>query len=136
MRPPTSPGLPPGVPNCLKKWRFLNEKELSPDLCRQYGEKFFSLGWWEDALEFFQKGQVTEGLEKIKAHCLETGDAHLLARLGKEHDPEVWIALADRALALEKFHFARRAYELAGDSDKTAMVAGLIAGLGAEPPEA
>jgi hypothetical protein len=124
------------VPNCLKKRRILNQKELSPDLCRQYGEKFFSLGWWEDALEFFQKGKVTEGLEKVKAHCLETGDAYLLARLSKEHDPEVWMALADRALALEKFHFARRAYELAGDLDKAAMVAGLIAGLGAEPPEA
>jgi hypothetical protein len=124
------------VPNCLKKRRILNQKELSPDLCRQYGEKFFSLGWWEDALEFFQKGKVTEGLEKVKAHCLETGDAYLLARLSKEHDPEVWMALADRALALEKFHFARRAYELAGDFDKAAMVAGLIAGLGAEPPEA
>jgi hypothetical protein len=136
MRPPTSPGLPAGVLNCLKKRRLLNEKELSPDLCRQYGEKFFALGWWEDALEFFLKGQVAQGLEKVKAHCLETGDAYLLARLGKEHDPEVWIALADRALTLEKFHFAHRAYELAGDSDKAAMVAGLIAGLGAEPSEA
>ncbi|MFH1595532.1 MAG: hypothetical protein ABIG94_04065 [Pseudomonadota bacterium] len=136
MRPQTSPTVPPGVPNCLKKRRILNQKDLSPDLCRQYGEKFFSLGWWEDALEFFQKGKVTEGLEKVKAHCLETGDAYLLARLSKEHDPEVWMALADRALALEKFHFARRAYELAGDFDKAAMVAGLIAGLGAEPPEA
>jgi hypothetical protein len=136
MRPQTSPGVPSGVPNCLKKRRLLNQKELSPDLYRQYGEKFFSLGWWEDALEFFQKGKVAEGLEKVKAHGLETGDAYLLARLGKEHDPEVWMALADRALALEKFYFARRAYELAGDSDKAAMVAGLIAGLGAEPLEA
>lgn len=136
MRPETSKGLPPGVPNCLKKRRLLNDKELAPGLCRDYGEKFFSLGWWEDALEFFQKGNVADGLEKIKAHCLETGDAYLLGRLSKTHDPEVWRTMADRALALEKFHFARRAYELAGDPDKTAMVAGLIAGLGAESLEA
>ena len=132
MQQQTYKGLPPGVPNCLKKRRLLNEKELSPALCREYGEKFLALGWWEDALEFFQKGHVTQGLEQIREHCLETGDAYLLARLGREHDPQVWRTLADRALALEKFHFARRAYELAGDADKTALAAGLIAGLGAE----
>jgi hypothetical protein len=135
MRPQTSKGLPPGVPGCLKKRRLLNEKELAPGLCREYGEKFFSLGWWEDALEFFQRGNVSEGLEKLRAHCLETGDAYLLGRLGKTHTPEVWLRLADRALALEKLHFARRAYELAGDADQAAMVAGLIAGLDAEPLE-
>lgn len=136
MEPKNYRGLPPGIPNCLKKRRLLNEPDLSPALCRQYGEEFFSLGWWEDALEFFRKGGDSEGLEKIKAHALETGDAYLLGRLGKEPDPEVWRALGDRALALEKFHFARRAYELAGDPDKTALAAGLIAGLGAESPEA
>ena len=135
MQQQTYKGLPPGAPNCLKKWRLLNEKELSSALCREYGEKFLSLGWWEDALEFFRKGNVTQGLEQIKEHCLETGDAYLLARLGREHDPQVWRTLADRALALEKFHFARRAYELAGDADKTALAAGLIAGLGTETLE-
>ncbi len=127
--------LPSGVPNSLKKRRLLNEGSLSPEMCREYGEKFFSLGWWEDALEFFLKGNVTEGLEKIKAHCLETGDAYLLTRLGKMHPPELWRRLGDRALELEKFHFARRAFELAGDADKTALAAGLAAGLAAETLE-
>ena len=135
MQQQTYKGLPPGVPNSLKKRRLLNEKELSSALCREYGEKFLSLGWWEDALEFFRKGNVTQGLEQIKEHCLETGDAYLLARLGREHDQQVWRTLADRALTLEKFHFARRAYELAGDPDKTALAAGLIAGLGPETTE-
>jgi hypothetical protein len=128
-------GLPPGVPSYLKKRRLLNEPDLAPALCREHGDKFFALGWWDDALEFYQKGKITEGLEKLMTQALETGDAFLLARLGKDHDPQVWRALADRALALEKFHFARRAYELAGDPDKTAMAAGLIAGLGAETSE-
>lgn len=136
MENQTYKGLPPGVPHCLKKRRLLNEKDLSPDLCREYGDKFFSHDWWEDALQFYQKGNIAAGLEKIRARCLETGDAYLLARLGKDHDPQVWRALADRALALEKFHFARRAYELAGDPDKTALAAGLIAGLGPEDAEA
>ena len=122
-----SQGLPKGIPNCLKKRQLLNSQVLSPDLCREYGSKFLELGWREDALEFFKKGGVAEELEKLKAYCLETGDAFLLARIGKQ-EPEVWRRLAERALALGKLHFARRAFELAGDDGKTGMVAGLIAG--------
>ena len=95
-----SQGLPKGIPNCLKKRQLLNSQVLSPDLCREYGSKFLELGWREDALEFFKKGGVAE----------------------------VWRRLAERALALGKLHFARRAFELAGDDGKTGMVAGLIAG--------
>jgi hypothetical protein len=122
-----SPAVPKGVPNCLKKRQLLNDEVLSPALCRDYGNKFQELGWWEDALEFFKKGDVAEELEKLKAYSLETGDAFLLARLG-HHEPEVWRRLAERALALGKLYFARRAFEMAGDDDKVAMVDGLIAG--------
>jgi hypothetical protein len=132
MTPRKGQGMPAGLPGYLKKRRLLTEAQPAPALCRELGDKFFELGWWDDALEFYQKGNVTEGLEKLRAQALESGDAFLLARLGKDHDPQVWRALADRALALEKFHFARRAYELAGDADKTALAAGLIAGLGEE----
>jgi hypothetical protein len=124
--------LPRGTADCLKKRRLLNEKDLSPALCQEYGEKFFELGWWEDALEFFKKCNDTAGLEKIRTHCLETGDAYLLTRLG-ETDPQVWRRLGERALALEKFYFARQAFEFAADADKAAMVAGLIAGADAGP---
>jgi len=120
--------LPKGLPGCLKKRRLLNEPELKPELCREYGEKFLAQGWWEDALEFFQKAGDSQGLEKIKNHCLATGDAYLLGRLGVGQDPQTWRQLAEQALDLGKLRFARRAYELAGDPDKAAMVEGLIAG--------
>ena len=124
--------LPKGVPGSLKKRRLLNEPEVSPELCREYGEKFLALGWREDALEFFQKAGDTEGLEKIKNYCLETGDAYLLGRLGVRQEPKIWRLVAERALDLGKLRFARRAYEQAGDSDKAAMLDGLIAGAGTE----
>jgi hypothetical protein len=129
------PAVPKGIPNCLKKRQMLNDQVLSPALCREYGNKFLALGWREDALEFFKKGDVADELEKLKAYCLETGDAYLLARIGKQ-EPEVWGRLAERALALGKLHFARRAFEIAGDDDKCAMVAGLIAGQTTDPDEA
>jgi hypothetical protein len=121
------PALPQGIPHCLKKRQLLNDKVLSPDLCREYGEKFLELGWREDALEFFRKGGRADELEKLKAFCLETGDAFLLGRLGPQA-PADWRRLGERALVLGKLNFARRAFEMAGDDDKTAMVAGLLAG--------
>lgn len=124
---PATAALPSGVPNCLKKRQLLNEKLLSPALCRDYGLKFLELGWQEDALEFFKKGEVTDELEKLKDFSLETGDAFLLARIGNQ-EPELWRRLGERALTLGKLTFAKRAFENAGDTDKSAMVAGLIAG--------
>jgi hypothetical protein len=116
----------------MKKRQLLNDQELKAEPCREYGEKFLALGWWEDALEFFQKGHDSQGLEKIKNHCLETGDAYLLARLGVPQDPHTWQQLATRALDLGKLCFALRAYKLSGDPDKAAMVEALISGTEAE----
>jgi len=116
-----------GLPDCLKKRRLLNEKELSPALCQDYGEKFLALGWWEDALEFFRRGKVDAGLEKLRAHGLESGDAFLLSRLGPQSS-EVWRQVAEQALKLGKIEFARRAWERAGDREKAAALGGLDAG--------
>lgn len=114
---------PKGTPDCLKKRRLLNDASLSPALCRTYGEKFLALGWLEDALEFFQKGNYPEGLEKIETQALESGDAYLLARLGRQPDPHRWRRLAEQAQALGKFHFARRALEAAGEKDQAEALA-------------
>ncbi len=117
-----STSLPAGVPGCLKKRQLLNDKVLSPALCREYGEKFLAQGWWEDALEFFQKGESLEGIEKLRAHCLEEGDAYLLARLGK-HDPALWRQVAERALQLGKLAFAVRALKEAGEHPRAEALA-------------
>ncbi len=109
--------LPAGVPDSLKKKRLLNDKELNAALCREYGEKFLELGWWEDALEFFQKGDYEPGLEKLKALALESGDAYLLGRLGR-HSPEVWLKAAEQAVKKGKLRFAVRAFEQAGEKEK------------------
>ncbi len=114
--------LPKGVRDCLKKRRLLNEKEFNTTLCREYGEKFLALGWLEDALEFFRKGNYLPGLEQIKALALEAGDAYLLARLGPQ-DPDLWRQVAARAQELGKLQFARRALELAGDKERAAALA-------------
>jgi len=117
--------LPPGLPPCLKKRRLLNEAELNPSLARDLGEKFLALGWWEDALEFFLKAGDQAGLARVKTHALETGDAYLLTRLGGA-DPEDWRRLGEQALALSKLQFARKAFEKAGDREKSEAVGRLL----------
>lgn len=117
-----SPALPGGLPHCLKKRRLLNEKEVSREACRGLGEKFLAAGFWEDALEFFQRGGLQEGLKKLEAQALEEGDAYLLGRLGVK-DREVWARLARRALELGKRHFACKAFKEAGDEARAEELA-------------
>lgn len=119
--------LPKGMPDSLKKRRLLNDKELSPQLCREYGEKFLALGFLEDALEFFVRGNYEPGLAQLKAQALEAGDAYLMARLGPQ-DPETWRQVADQALKLGKIHFARRALEMAGDREQAEQLAQRLQG--------
>jgi len=114
--------LPRGLPDCLKKRRLLNDKSITPEVCREYGEKFLALGFWEDALEFFSLGKCQEGLAKLKAQALETGDAFIMGRLGS-HPPEIWRQVAEQALKLDKVHFARRALEQAGDQEQAEELA-------------
>ena len=118
----TSKILPRGLPDCLKKRRLLNDKTITPEVCRDYGEKFLALGFWEDALEFFFQGNCQDGLEKIKALALERGDSYLMGRLGT-HPPEVWRQVADQALKSGKIHFARRALEQAGEREQAEELA-------------
>lgn len=118
-----------GLPDCLKKRRLLNDQTLTPEQCRDYGEKFFALGFLEDALEFFLRGNFQEGLDKIKAQALEHGDAYLMARLGPQPQ-EVWRETAAQALKLRKLHFARRALEKAGDREEAEELAKALQGDG------
>ena len=122
MVSPSGKALPRGVPDCLKKRQLLNEKELNPELCREYGEKFLDLGYLDDALEFFKRANYEPGLEKLMDQALETGDAFLMTRLGK-HPPEIWRQVAQQALKLGKLHFARRAFEQAGDQEQAEELA-------------
>lgn len=117
MAKPAGQALPRGVPDSLKKRQFLNETNINPEMCRQYGEKFLDLGLLDDALEFFKRAQYEPGLDKLKEQALESGDAYLMTRLGS-HPPEVWRQVAEQALKLGKIHFARRAFEQAGDQEQ------------------
>ncbi len=110
------------LPGFLKKKKLLDDANLPAAECRKYGSLFLEAGWLADALDFFLKGGVTEGLEQLQDVALDTGDAFLLERLlqaqGREA-PELWEQVATTASALQKFTLARWAEEKAGKDIRT-----------------
>jgi hypothetical protein len=105
------------VPSFLKKKKLLDNANLPAAECRKYGNLFLEAGWLADALDFFSKGNISEGLEQLQALALETGDAFLLERLlqvqGREA-PELWQQVAAQAAARQKITLAQWAREKAG----------------------
>ena len=105
------------LPSFLKKKKLLDNANLPAAECRKYGNLFLEAGWLADALDFFIKGNISEGLQQLQALALDTGDAFLLERLlqvqGREA-PELWQQVAAQATAPEKFTLAQWAEERAG----------------------
>ena len=105
------------LPSFLKKKKLLDNTNLPAEECRKYGNLFLEAGWLADALDFFIKGNIAEGLQQLEALALDSGDAFLLERLlqvqGREA-PELWEQVAVRAAAQEKFTMAQWANEKAG----------------------
>jgi hypothetical protein len=105
------------LPSFLKKKKLLDNAKLPAEECRKYGNLFLEVGWLADALDFFIKGNISEGLQKLEALALESGDAFLLERLlqvqGREAR-ELWEQVAERAKAQEKFTLAHWAEGRAG----------------------
>lgn len=103
--------------NYLKKKKLLDNVNLSAEDCRKYGNIFLEAGWLSDALDFFSKGKISEGLEKLETIAIDSGDAFLLERLlqiqGREA-PELWEKVAINATVQEKFTMAEWARERAG----------------------
>lgn len=106
------------LPNFLKKKKLLDNANLPAAECQKYGNLFLEAGWLADALDFFIKGNSAEGLQKLEALALETGDAFLLERLlqvQSREAPELWSQVAVEAAARGKYTLAQWANEKAGN---------------------
>lgn len=102
------------IPSFLKKKKLLDHVDLPAAECGRYGRLFLAAGALADALDFFLKGNDTEGLDQLRDLAVDTGDAFLLERLGQAQGldtPELWEKVAIKAAALEKFTLARWAEE-------------------------
>lgn len=118
------------LPDYRLKQKTLYIDKTSPDTLIQYGDLYLEKGAPADALDFYARGKSREGMEKIKALALETGDAFLFQNaaraLGNEPSQADWEAIAARATDLGKYLFARRALEKTNNAELINTIAARI----------
>ncbi len=106
----------------LEKRRLLNSNEIDRDTLAGYGNFYLEGGMINDALDFFEKAGIEEGLKKIRQLSLEEGDVFVFKRvnkmLGMKILDEQWNEIGNRALERGKFLYAAMAFEAAGNSDR------------------
>ena len=109
------------LPDYQLKQKILYIDRTSPEILKNYGDIFFAEGNVSDALDFYQKANDIEGIQKIKDAALESGDVMLFGRaaktLNEELKPAGWEKIGRIALNLKKYLFARHALEKANNEE-------------------
>ena len=103
------------LPDYRLKQKILYLDKTSPADLIHYGNLFLEAGAYSDALDFFQKSNHNEGIQKIKNIALESGDVMLFQRAAKALNLELsssdWENIGEKAMKLKKYFFARHALE-------------------------
>jgi hypothetical protein len=106
------------LPNYREKQRILYINHRSERDLITYGDAFLEAGKMFDAIEFYQRVNYTEGLEKSMAE--HTGDVMLFQQVMKplkQHvSDDVWNEIGKRAFELKKYSFALHAFEKINNS--------------------
>ncbi len=107
------------LPDPLTKRDLLHSDK--PVDCQKYADMFFEKQRYNDAIDFYAKDELKEGLRKVKQVAIEEGDYFLLRRLRGILPEEVteadWQQLAGNAESKGKANFARWADEERGKRD-------------------
>jgi mannitol/fructose-specific phosphotransferase system IIA component (Ntr-type) len=99
------------------KQKLLYTDKTCPEILKKCGDLLREQGRISDALDFYQKADDREGLQKIKDMALESGDVMLFQQaakgLGIELKPKDWEDIAQKAVQLKKHSFAQQALQKA-----------------------
>jgi hypothetical protein len=108
------------LPNYQEKQRILYIDHKSVRDLIAYGDAFLEAGKMFDAIEFYQRVNYSEGLEKIKGMAEHSGDVMLFQQVLKplkQHvSDDTWNAIGTRAFDLKKYSFALHAFEKSNNS--------------------
>ena len=108
------------LPSYQEKQRILYIDHKSVRDLIAYGDVFLEAGKMFDAIEFYQRVNYSEGLEKIKGMAEHSGDVMLfqqVLKLLKQHvSDDTWNAIGARAFDLKKYCFALHAFEKSNNS--------------------
>jgi len=118
------------LPNYQEKQRMLYVKRHPDKDLIAHGDAFLEEGKISDAIDFYQKANYVQGLEKIKGIAELSGDVMILQQvlkpLKQSVSDEVWKAIGERALEFKKYLFALRAFEKSNNTDMVARVNEII----------
>jgi hypothetical protein len=108
------------LPNYQEKQRILYIDHKSVRDLIAYGDAFLEAGKMFDAIEFYQRVNYSEGMEKIKGMAEHSGDVMLFQQVLKplkQHvSDDTWNAIGTRAFDLKKYSFALHAFEKSNNS--------------------
>jgi hypothetical protein len=108
--------------SCLKKRDLLHNPNISADELAQYGWEYLKQDRPVDALDFFEKAQNLEGIQRIMEWSLEQGDPFLLqqtSKILKERAPEEsWRKVGEKAKAAGRHQQALTAFKAVADEEK------------------
>jgi len=108
------------LPNYQEKQRILYIDHKSVHDLIAYGDAFLEAGKMFDAIEFYQRVNYSEALEKIKGMAEHSGDVMLFQQVLKplkQHvSDDTWNAIGTRAFDLKKYSFALHAFEKSNNS--------------------
>jgi hypothetical protein len=116
--------------SCLKKRDLLHNPNISMDELVQYGWEYLKQERPVDALDFFEKAQNVEGIQRIREWGLEQGDPFLLqqtSKMLKEQVPEEsWRKVGEKAKAAGRHQQALMAFKAVADEDKILEIQALM----------
>ncbi len=120
------------LPGALEKRDVLyGVKNASNDELVNLGKQFEAATHYSDALDFFGRAQAMSEIQRVENIALNEGDFFLYSRClkiqGRADDSGAWEALGDKALSLQKFRFALRAFERGGLRDKESALRAQLA---------
>jgi tetratricopeptide (TPR) repeat protein len=118
--------------SCLKKRDLLHNPNISNDEFVQYGWEYLKQERPVDALDFFEKAQNLEGIQRIREWSLEQGDPFLLQQTSKmlkeqvSEAEESWRKVGEKAKAAGRHQQALMAFKAVADEEKIQEIQDLL----------
>ncbi len=110
------------LPDYRLKQKLLYVDKVNPHLLQNYGDMLLEEGFLSDALDFYQKTDYNNGMQKIKDIALDRGDVMLFQQAAKalhlELKPADWESIGQKAIDLKKFLFAQHAMERTNNEER------------------
>lgn len=109
------------IPDYRLKQKILYIEKVNPHVLQNYGDIFLEEGCLSDALDFYQKANYNNGMQKIKDVAFDRGDVMLLQQVAKALHLELktadWESIGQKAIDLKKYLFAKHALEKANNEE-------------------